>query len=64
MSGLRAGIVVAGIVALGVATQALAEKTTEGFANGTTRPQSVAPIAGFASLLVMASAMMRSTSQR
>ena len=42
MSGAKAGIVVAGIVALGVATQALAEKTTEGFADGTTRPQSVA----------------------
>ena len=42
MSGARTGIVVAGVVALAVATQAFAEKTTEEFANGTNRPQTIA----------------------
>jgi hypothetical protein len=42
MSGAKTGIVIVGIVALAFATQALAEKTTEEFANGTARPRSIA----------------------
>ena len=42
MSAIKAGIVVAGVGALAFAAQAFAEKTTEEFANGTVRPQTVA----------------------
>jgi hypothetical protein len=42
MSGAKTGIIVAGLGALACATHAFAEKTTEEFANGTARPQTVA----------------------
>ena len=42
MIGAKARIVAACVAALAIAAQAFAEKTTVEFANGTTRPKSVA----------------------
>lgn len=42
MIGARAGIVVSSIAAVAWSTSAVAEKTTAEYANGTTRPQSIA----------------------